>query len=157
MKKIFALVAVSCFALTATYAQSSGTPSFSSDAEKKAWIEANPEQYRQAVKADSDAFTPSKQAVKKTTASAQANRSAQSNSSIPKFSSDAEKQAWISANPQAYKAQPQIPANATKATQTLSGTPSGTAVVPATRVNNTGKALPANYKAAANESKTEQK
>lgn len=50
MKKILALVAVGSFAVSAAYAQSSGIPSFSSETEKKAWIEAHPEQYRQAVK-----------------------------------------------------------------------------------------------------------
>ncbi len=64
MKKILALVAVGSFAVSAAFAQSSGIPSFSSETEKKAWIEANPEQYRQAVKADSEAFTPAKQAAR---------------------------------------------------------------------------------------------
>jgi len=63
MKKIFAIVAVSSLAVTAAHAQSSGIPAFSSETEKKAWIEANPEQYRQAVKADNVTFQPAKQAV----------------------------------------------------------------------------------------------
>lgn len=89
MKKIFAIVAISSFALTATYAQSSGIPAFSSETEKKAWIEANPEQYRQAVKV---------------TGSSPAIQPLQSNSGVPEFNSDAEKQVWIQANPDAYEA-----------------------------------------------------
>lgn len=50
MKKILALVAVGTFAVTAACAQSSGVPSFSSEAEKKAWIEAHPEHTQKTVR-----------------------------------------------------------------------------------------------------------
>ncbi|MCF8258470.1 MAG: hypothetical protein K9J06_13020 [Flavobacteriales bacterium] len=64
MKKIFAIVAFSSLALTAAHAQSSGIPSFSSETEKKAWIEAHPEQYRQAVNEGKTEYRPAQQTVK---------------------------------------------------------------------------------------------
>lgn len=74
------------------------------------------------------------------------------------FASEAEKQAWIAAHPEEQKAENavSVPANAQKASTALVGAPAAQSSMK-TRVNNTSKALPANYKPAVEETKTADK
>lgn len=118
------------------------TEQFSSEAEKKTWLKANP-QPKKAVKA------------KKTVRVAKEER----------FSSDAEKKAWIEANPAEYEQMGgKVSSPETKATPNRKADAAvvgsqqvDTKVVVKKRVNNTSKALPADYKPASTETKKEKK
>jgi hypothetical protein len=118
MKKIFAIVAVSSLAVTAAHAQSSGIPSFSSETEKKAWIEANPEKYQQILEQNERSFTPAKNvvtpaAIEKSQGNSLSRREAQSgqparatyigeqNKEV--FESDAAKEEWLRKNAEPKK------------------------------------------------------
>ncbi len=145
--RLFVAVGLLLGSFSIGMAQSNSDQNFKSDAEKQAWINQNTDE--------------------------------------PSFSSEEEKEAWIQANPAKYEASQKkaatsranvqiskvnansqtrvrttesekvvLPANAVKATGGLKSAKTG-AKVNATRVNNTSKALPADYKPAANETKTD--
>jgi hypothetical protein len=147
MKTLRRLVAVGLLigSYSVGMAQSNSVPEFNSEAEKQAWLNAN------------------------------------DNAASPQFQSDEDKSAWIQANPEKYEAlkgdgtstvtvtaKPAVgiervrtantdegvvlPANTTKAATQISGATSVQRPV-SVRVNNTLKALPADYKASYNETK----
>ncbi len=121
---------------------------FGTEAEKKAWVEANPSEYEKLKgKADMQSSKGQDAGERNT----------------ERFGTEAEKEAWIKANPAEYREM------GGKATATRASAPSvkkadgavvgsqriDTKKVVKTRVDNTSKALPADYKPATNETKTE--
>lgn len=108
MKKIFAIVAISSLALTAAYAQSSGIPAFSSETEKKAWIEANSEKYRK-LSGQSDKRSEAVTDTEHVVIGNRKNLSSQSVSGTRKksvdqfFGSEDEKEAFRQAHPAKYE------------------------------------------------------
>jgi hypothetical protein len=114
-------------------AQSNSIPKFNSEAEKQAWIKANPEEYRNISSVNSNASKTTKQSASAVRVATPANN--------PRVRA------------QAVQPQAELPANAVKSTTVLSGA-KGSERPSVKRVDNTKNALPANYKPVVQESKT---
>ena len=118
MKTLRRLVAV--VLLAGSYqvgiAQSNSTPDFKSDAEKHAWIQANPEKYNELTgkklqwqsQEEHRAWVEShpveyKAMIEESLKTEIAPRVSKAYPSTERFASEAEKTAWIEANPEAYR------------------------------------------------------